>query len=228
MVKVAVRLAVPPPPPVSGWWLPEGVSSAGCFGAYRGKGAASYAASKLNLNAPGTHDLYKGSTTDPTWNAGVGWSNCGPSTHLRMGGKCYPTHEWTYIIQVVNAGEYSQQFCGQSEDAPASLTSPLGCGLNNTSAFQVFNNFGYVNVGGIVTNGNIAIAGKRCFRYGSYVATCGAGTGTALWDFTWFSSNWAGTMHGGLYQTIFTAMAIYSVTLTDAQVLAVATEMAAF
>ena len=55
----------------------------------------------------------------------------------------------------------------------------------------------------------------------------GAGTGTAGQDMELLCSNWVGTPHGGQHATEVIAFSIYSATLTDAQMAAVAAAMAA-
>ncbi len=60
-------------PPVTPWYLSGGIAGANCIGAYQAKGAASYAASKVNLNNPGTNDLSDGAAF-PTWAADTGWT----------------------------------------------------------------------------------------------------------------------------------------------------------
>ncbi len=55
-----------------GWWDLNGTIT-GCIGAWQGKGAASAAASYVNLAQPGTYNLSNGATY-PTWDASYGWS----------------------------------------------------------------------------------------------------------------------------------------------------------
>ena len=43
-----------------------------CVAAYQPKGAASYAASKINLANPGTYNAYEGAA--PSWNSATGWT----------------------------------------------------------------------------------------------------------------------------------------------------------
>ena len=57
--------------PVPDWW-DLGGTIACCVAAYQPKGAASYAASLINLANPGTYDATAG--VAPTWAAGTGWS----------------------------------------------------------------------------------------------------------------------------------------------------------
>ena len=56
---------------VTPWYLAGGVSAANCIAAWQPKGAASLAASYVNLANPGTYNLT--GTTPPTWNASDGW-----------------------------------------------------------------------------------------------------------------------------------------------------------
>lgn len=55
-------------------WLPPGISSGNVIAAYEAEGAASYAASKINLANPGTYDITnEGGGGAPTWDATKGW-----------------------------------------------------------------------------------------------------------------------------------------------------------
>ena len=54
------------------WWLSGGIDPVHCIAAYQAKAAASYAASKINLANPGTHDLTNGGM-DVNWTTAVGW-----------------------------------------------------------------------------------------------------------------------------------------------------------
>ena len=62
------------------WWLAGGIDPDDCIAAYQPKGAASYAASKVNLANPGTYDLTNGN--DPSWSASTGWTFDGVDDHL--------------------------------------------------------------------------------------------------------------------------------------------------
>lgn len=206
----------------SSWWLAGGVSAASCVAAYQAKGAASYAASLSNLNDPGTRGLYSVNTT-PSWSAATGWGMMGQSGYFRMTSGWFPTQSMTVLIQVANASTSSMQFCGASGGSGARAS---GISINNTGAFADYYNWGSAAVGGVVTAGNIAIAGKTVFRNGSSVGTISAGTGTNIYDWYWGCENFAGTAHGGGTHTLI-AMACYDAVLTNAQVVAVTAAMAA-
>ncbi len=53
------------------WWLAGGIPQSACVAAYQPKGAASYAASLVNLANPGTYNAAAGNA--PDWDASNGW-----------------------------------------------------------------------------------------------------------------------------------------------------------
>ena len=61
------------------WWEVAGKT---CVAAYQPKGAASYAASLVNLAQPGTYNATEG--VAPTWAAGTGWTFNGTTQHLNV------------------------------------------------------------------------------------------------------------------------------------------------
>lgn len=80
----------------SEWWLEGGVAEAECVAAYAAKGAASQAASYVNLANPGTYDLTVGSA--PAWDTGSGWDFNGSSHYLLTG--VAPTWGYTMIVKL--------------------------------------------------------------------------------------------------------------------------------
>jgi hypothetical protein len=77
------------------WYLAGGISAANCIGAYKAKGAASLAASYLNLANPGTYDAAPG--TAPNWTAANGWVFNGTTHHLLTG--ITPANTWSMIVR---------------------------------------------------------------------------------------------------------------------------------
>lgn len=67
----------------SPWYLNGGISKANCVAVYQPKGAASYAASKVNLVTPGTYDLSDGAAF-PTWAFATGWTFNGATQYLTV------------------------------------------------------------------------------------------------------------------------------------------------
>ena len=157
------------------WWLAGGVNPANCFGAYLGDGAVSYAASKKNLNNPGTNDLVE--TGPPDWTP-EGWQGGAVTQFFTLAG-CRPTEVWSMLVQFKNAAANAQQFAGAENQAGL---GPNGLSISNSGAFQTYANFGAVATpGGVQVNGNAALAGKRTFRDGVYTgSSVGAGTGRDL------------------------------------------------
>ncbi len=65
--------------------------------AYQSKGAASYAASKVNLANPGTYDATDG-TAYPTWDAATGWTFDG-TKYLKTGITPATDHTWSMLVR---------------------------------------------------------------------------------------------------------------------------------
>ena len=87
-------LEAPVPAP---WWEVAGKT---CVAAYQPKGAASYAASKVNLANPGTYNVTSG-LGDPTWGATDGWQFNG-TQWLQTG--VTATNSLTWLIRYANHG----------------------------------------------------------------------------------------------------------------------------
>jgi len=94
----------------NGWWNLDGAITS-CVAAYQPIGAASYAASKVNLANPGTFDTIDGAAY-PTWDATNGWMFASESTQYLDTGLT-PLLGWTFIIRFSNAPSAVQVLCGQ-------------------------------------------------------------------------------------------------------------------
>ena len=87
----------------STWWDLNGTITS-CVAAYQPKGAASYAASKVNLANPGTYNATDG-TAYPTWDTSTGWKGDGAlsnGTVLKTGITGY-SNTWTLIARYSGA-----------------------------------------------------------------------------------------------------------------------------
>ena len=96
----------------AGWWLSGGISAANCIAAYQPKGAASYAASKVNLANPGTYDATEG--VAPSWNGSDGWIGNG-SAYLDTG-YASPSGA-SVIVRYSNAALNTKAPCGAYDAA---------------------------------------------------------------------------------------------------------------
>lgn len=79
------------------WWMAAGVTP---VAAYAPKGAASLAASYVNLANPGTYDCAAG--VAPTWDATGGWAFNGTTQYLTTG--VLPASGWSMIARFSDAG----------------------------------------------------------------------------------------------------------------------------
>lgn len=205
------------PTPDALWFLAGGVDPVDVVGAWRAKGAASYAGSLINLvDGP---DLYAPAGS-PTWTPGKGWQG-GQNNRLQVVGGVYPAYGWSYFMKVRNALSYSQQFMGCRNIYGNRAT---GMDLNNTGAYQEVSSFNGGSYGGVVLTGTMSIGGQVYYRNGAPAApTMAAGTGACTVPLMILTGNWGGSPHGGSFQTEVQGVAIYSDTLTAGQAAAIAT-----
>jgi hypothetical protein len=209
--------------PAIPWYLSGGVAAANCLGAYRGKGAASKAASLVNLANPGTYDLVDVNTV--TWSAQVGWS--GANTKMLKTGIIPGTSlNYTMIICFDDGG-----------------SGTTGCliGANTIGAFYIFPNSsgkrkyfyqggtgGAGNqIDGVKTSGVLAIAGTNCYYNGQPDGTLSQGSNISTPEIYLLGRNNAGAISNE-YLGNEIAAAIYNTVLTDAQVLAISAAMTGF
>lgn len=207
------------------WYLTGGIAAANCVAAYQPKGAADYAASKVNLANPGTYNAADG-TAFPTWDSTNGWIFNGTNTtgpYLLTG--VINANGWSMILRFSNGPtlSYSCQPVG-------SLTT-----YSTRFSFSTYyaDNKLYYHSGGIagistgITSGVIAIAGQSGYRNGT------ADTNSIP---AWSGTNTnqiaiGGMMNAGLVTNKITAniqaLAIYNTTLTAPQVAALSAAMAA-
>lgn len=147
------RKAAGPP----GWWLAGGAS--GCVAAYQPKGAASYAASKLDLSGNG-NNASEGSA--PTWDAVNGWTFDGVSQYLLTG-----------VIPVPNVASMLIQFSGETTLFGTLAGSRSGSG-GTAFSIEPFS-FGFTiewfsggsaYIAPDFRSGNVALAGRHGYRNG--------------------------------------------------------------
>jgi hypothetical protein len=102
----------------SAWWLSGGISAANCVAAYQAKGAASYAASLVNLAQPGTYDLTEGNGA-VTWDATNGWRAFATgSKYFHTGFSNNSNNQFSALVRFANAP--SGLYCLFGGDSSAS------------------------------------------------------------------------------------------------------------
>ena len=199
------------------WWAAGG-SSANATAIYKPIGAASISASKVNIIAPGTHDLTN-HTTAPTWDATNGWT-FGIGAALISDLMAIGT--WTLIVRFSNADLAVESFLIGAFDGTGSHN--FGIGLQSNQVRYTSSND--VNKTPQLTSGVLGIANTKGFRAGTAEVTTLTGAGQAT-KVLWVGAlNNNGSIYGARAKYI-QAAAIYTSTLTDAQITAVSTAMAA-
>lgn len=193
----------------AGWWVVAGKT---CVAAYQPKGAASLAASYVNLANPGTYNAAPGGGA-PTWASGTGWP-AGSGVYLTTG--IVPQSTWTVICRF--AGMISNSVMFGSFWGGAYYQ------------YERYNNVFYYENGPFVAAtapagnaGVIAIADRACYLNGTLDKTLAAGAPSALPIYLLNRNPIAGVATAGSMQ----AFAIYSDTLSAGEVATVSSAMAA-
>lgn len=191
------------------WWTVAGVT---CVGAYLGKGAASYAASLVNLASPGTYDLT--TTAAPNWAAATGWTGNGSSMYLDTG--ITPSDAgWSMIARFAGgstSGGVSRTVMGSQSTGRFYLRPH-----HNDDASMVFG-YGLAAsvLTGVLTSGVMAMAATAFYVNGSLVTT-----GAGPWGGEVYSLHLLAQHVGGaeaIWDGSVQAAAIYSGTLSGPQV----------
>jgi hypothetical protein len=217
MTMAAGRGAVTP------WWLEGGIDPATAVAVYQPIGAASLAASYVNLANPGVNDAAPG--VAPTFDAATGWGFNGDDQVLTTG--VVPTNDqtWTAIARF-SGGETA----GNNRYLLAmrhTETRQFGLASSTSLGGVGYANGGIATVSPALASGVLAVAGAAGYRNGAINAT-----GITTW--TGDASNpivigarSTGTLTQFFYIGNIQAVAIYNATLTAPQVAAVSAAMAA-
>lgn len=198
------------------WWLKGGISASNAKIAYAPKGAASLAASYINLANPGTNNAAPG--VAPTWDATNGWMFNGSTQYLTTGFAPGNSTNWTGIIRFSNlTGTAVVDFFGTR------ATLRFHQEYSMSTHVLTFNMGGSVNTTLTFTSGVIAIAGGTGYKDGSSVGTF---TPSSAGD--WPAIYIGGYNFGGLARPLagyVQAFAFYNTVLNGTQVSAVTTAM---
>jgi hypothetical protein len=193
------------------WWLSGGISAANCIAAYQAKGAASYAASLVNLANPSTYDLTTAAA--PTWNTATGWTDDDASKYLLSGLTWHTVN--TVIIKFAN-GVASYPVDRTLIGAADGFNVIRGSSTDRY--YQNGNN--WLTVSGCLTDGVMAIANDEAYVNG---VTDGAISTGVISPSPVYILNNPNVNRGGLCDVI--AVAFYNIELTTEQVAAVGTAM---
>ncbi len=200
------------------WWLVTGKT---CVAAFQPKGAASLAASYVNLANPGTYDVAPG--VAPTLAAG-GWLGNGSAylvLPLLIDARTYTilcrfasVNSNERLFGVVAANHFEVRPYYPATDHCEYRTGPAGTTL----------------VAPRISTGVVGMAANNLYRNGASDGTGPLATAGATIQM-YVLSAWTGTMPGGLRGTMnggtIAALVVYSDTLTAPQVATVSAAMAA-
>ena len=202
------------------WWVVAGKT---CIAAYQPIGAASLAASYINLANPGTYDAAPG--VAPTFNVATGWTFNGSTQYLLA--PFVVGAGWSAIAQITGGNPVAgnREIFGSSDTAVGGFQL-----IPNYTGGVMLSVHGAVNVSKVpgMTAGNYALTPNAAYRNGVFDAAITANwSGVAaqpsqcigaIYTPGGVSAYWPGNIR---------ALAIYSGTLTAGEVLAVSTAMAA-
>ncbi len=209
----------------STWWDLNGTITS-CVAAYQPKGAASYAASKVNLANSGTYDLTDG-TAYPGWDTSTGWKGDGAGSN----GKCListikPSSDWTLIARYSSAAASNDCLLGFQDYGGGYRYYGLWFyHLAPTQRWCYGFNGTYTYGQAITTSGVMAQAGLKAYLNGTEVGDIpSGGVVNSILPITILASDASGAYGCIAYMQ---ACAIYNATLTGTQIGNLATAMAA-
>lgn len=202
------------------WYLAGGAPTP--VAAYQAKGAASLAASYVNLANPGTNNAAPG--VAPTWSAATGWTFNGTTQYLTTG--VVPNATTTIVVRFANVSNTG--FLVNAENA----SSGMGVAPRRGSGTIVRYFWGTVgapsvrDTSPVLAAGVLALAGPNCYRDGAADGAITNTWTTIARDFYIGARNNSGTADAFAAGDIL-AVAIYSAILTAGQVAAVRAAAAA-
>lgn len=229
-------------PVVIPWYLAGNIPAANCLAAFKPKGAASYAASKVNIITPGTNDATDG-VAYPTWASATGWTFTAASsqyltvgtgaikaaTPLSMVCRFNPDAvDAGYVLMEISDAAANQVFSLQASGGTGGdpiifygADIPAGPGASTTTT-------GFTAGNWFTAAGVSSAANSRA----SYIDGGSKGTSAAVitplgLDTTYIGRGWWAGGASGYLKGKIAACAFYDIALSDAQVLALHTAMAA-
>jgi len=204
------------------WWLAGGAPTP--VAVYQPKGAASLAASYVNLANPGTYDAAPG--VAPMWAAETGWTFNGSTQYLDTGYAAANTSNKSLIVRYSGVVASSFGALVGVLDGPASKGWGMQPWRDGTTNVLYISGGSAKQVSPQLAAGVLAIAGTQAYRNG-------VADGTAWTYTTWtpyhtvYIGMWRGTLNVSYLACSVQAVAIYETTLTAPQVAAVSAAMAA-
>lgn len=144
------------------WYLSGGIAAANCVAAYAAKGAASLAASYVNLTGNATYNC-SAPVAAPTWNATDGWIFNGSTQYLTTGVTPVNDLTWSAICRFSGGTDAAYQtIFGYYYD------NDRGFRITNTGDGEVviYSNGKSISPAPKLLGGILAIAGNKGYRDG--------------------------------------------------------------
>ena len=205
------------------WWEPT-TGSYTAVAAYRAIGAASLAASYVNLANPGTNDATAPGTA-PTFDAADGWTFTGTTPRRYLATGLSPAAGWTMLVRFSNISGATGALLGLYK---YTATTGGWAIFPNVSSKVFYYGAGELQVAPNDAAGVLGIAGADAYRDGVDEGNIPAGT------FPAFNNLYIGIIYDGTTYRNATelsgkiqAVAIYSTTLDATQMAEISANMAA-
>lgn len=214
--------------PVVPWYLAGGVAAANCITAYKPKGAADYAASKINLAKPGTMDATDGAAY-PTWDAN-GWTFASASSQYLIGGT-QPAGVFSIIARVKPGNNTAQQTVASFGTTYRHVLLLNGSTVGDpVTYFYVSTGCAHTSTGYDTTNYfTIAIVANSASSQSVFINGGSKGTGTTSANISNSGTQYIGARNtssfGVFLDGIVSSIAYYDTNLSDDQVAAITTAM---
>jgi hypothetical protein len=208
----------------SEWWDPTGAGLC-VWAAYQPKGAPSLASSYTDITGNG-NDCAAGSA--PPWDAVNGW---------KFGGSHYLTTSFVpandksqaALVQFTNHNGASYDYLFGKWDSN-DITSRFWISPKWSGDDLIYDNYGQPGTGAIapaLAAGNLGMSGNQGYRNGAADGAALVNTGGTASSAVYIGGRNKSGSPGGYITAYIQAIVFYDCTLTGAQVLAVATAMAA-
>jgi hypothetical protein len=197
------------------WWEPT-TGSFTCVAAYQAKGAASLAASYVNLANPGTNDAAPGNA--PTFDAATGWTFDGVNDYLDTG--VVPTTGYSVLVR------FSDRTNGGRLIGAAMPTGNVRDELSlRPSSCNWYNGGDFWRASPTPTSGVMGVAGKDAYLDGADVGNISDAGVSTLTASLWIGARNVPGFPGFYLAAKIQAVAIYSTTLDATQMAEITANM---
>ena len=203
-------------------WFDNGGKIGGCWAAYQPKGAASLAASYIDLTGNG-HDATP--IVAPTWNISNGWIFNGSDQYLLTSFIPAVDQSQSMLVQFTNLTRYGTDINTSANPCGVDEGGNQDFGFDCGASAQWWNNGSYLNNSQTPTEGNLGIGGSKAYIDGVDQGSSIPTGSTITLPVAIGCENRATPRN---YASVYIqALAIYDVALSPGEVAVIAAAMAA-